>query len=87
LKTPLCLTLQTKSAISNPQSNHPAARHLSADRQVDRMEGFRSGRPSLYSRVLVPVLTDSSGELAWVYAGEQALRIENRLLASGCWSE
>jgi gamma-glutamylcyclotransferase (GGCT)/AIG2-like uncharacterized protein YtfP len=54
---------------------------------IDGLEGFRPGGSSLYRRVLVPVLTDSSGELAWVYAGEQALRIENRLLASGCWSE
>lgn len=54
---------------------------------IDRLEGFHPGGSSLYRRVLVPVLTDSPGELAWVYAGEQSLRIENRLLASGCWSE
>lgn len=63
---------------NDPESRLPA---------IDRLEGFHPGGPSLYRRVLVPVMTDSSCALAWVYTGERALRIENRLLASGCWTE
>ncbi len=54
---------------------------------IDRLECFRPGGVSLYRRVLVPVMMDSSCELAWVYTGERAIRIDDRLLASGCWSE
>lgn len=34
---------------------------------IDRLEGFRPGEPSLYQRVLVPVLSDGLCLPAWTY--------------------
>ena len=37
---------------------------------IDRLEGFRPGLPSLYNRVLVPVMLDDSWWIpAWCYVG------------------
>lgn len=36
---------------------------------IDRLEGFGPGYPSLYYRVLVPILTKDSVQPAWCYIG------------------
>jgi gamma-glutamylcyclotransferase (GGCT)/AIG2-like uncharacterized protein YtfP len=43
---------------------------------IDQLEGFRPGSPSLYRRVLVPIITDRDEQMtAWCYVGgESALR-------------
>lgn len=41
---------------------------LAAVEDIDRLEGFRSGRPCLYRRVLVPVtVADGPMQTAWCY--------------------
>jgi gamma-glutamylcyclotransferase (GGCT)/AIG2-like uncharacterized protein YtfP len=38
---------------------------------IDRLEGFRPGYPSLYHRVLVPVMTKNCVLPAWCYIGAE----------------
>lgn len=39
---------------------------------IDRLEGFRPGLPSLYRRVLVPIMLDNDRRVsAWCYVGEE----------------
>ena len=42
--------------------------------RLDRLEGYRPGGPSLYSRVLVPVFTDDEPVPAWAYVTGENLR-------------
>jgi len=38
---------------------------------IDRLEGFHIGLPSLYRRVLVPVMRDDRWTTAWCYVGDE----------------
>ncbi len=53
---------------------------------IDRLEGFRPGRPSLYRRVLVPATVEGAREFAWVYTVETT-RIKRRRIVSGRWPD
>ena len=53
---------------------------------IDRLEGFRPGRRSLYRRVLVPAAVNGTREFAWVYTVETT-GIKRRRIVSGCWPE
>ena len=51
--------------------------------RLDRLEGYRPGQSSLYSRVLVPVYSDVSSGPAWVYTiGESLSRARVQRVSS-----
>lgn len=53
---------------------------------IDRLEGFRPGRRSLYRRVLVPASVNGAPKLAWVYTVETT-GIKGCRLVSGRWPD
>ena len=63
-------------AFDDPRARLPA---------IDRLEGFRPGRRSMYRRVLVPVMAGGTGVVAWAYKIEAA-SIKRRRIESGRWS-
>ena len=52
--------------------------------KLDRLEGFRPGRRSLYRRVLLPVEVEATGAtvVAWTYVGKP---LAGRYLPGGRW--
>lgn len=53
---------------------------------IDRLEGFRPGLPSLYRRVLVPVLKNGDEwTAAWCYVGDDALCRSLSATGKTCW--
>ncbi len=51
---------------------------------LDDYEGFRPGRPSLYRRVLAPVLVAEETTLAWVYVRKS--QRGDRRICDGVWT-
>lgn len=64
-------------SFDDPESRLPA---------IDRLEGFRPDRPSLYRRVLVPARVGGIRALAWVYTLE-SMDIKHRRIPSGRWPD
>jgi gamma-glutamylcyclotransferase (GGCT)/AIG2-like uncharacterized protein YtfP len=53
---------------------------------IDRLEGFQPGLPSLYRRVLVPVMLDDDRPItAWCYVGEESLIRRTVPTKKICW--
>lgn len=50
---------------------------------IDRLEGFRPGRPSLYFRVLLSVQVDGATHMAWTYLMAEC--VGGRRLRKGIW--
>lgn len=59
--------------------------HLSLP-PIDRLEGFQPGLPSMYRRVLVPVMLDDDRPItAWCYVGEESLIRRAVPTKKTCW--
>lgn len=53
---------------------------------IDGLEGFRPGLPSLYHRVLVPVMLDNDRRIAaWCYMGDERTIRHAVLTGKMCW--
>jgi len=53
---------------------------------IDRLEGFRPGLPSLYRRVLVPIMLDDDKRVsAWCYVGDERTIRHAAQTRKMCW--
>ncbi|MFA5654996.1 MAG: gamma-glutamylcyclotransferase [Desulfomonilia bacterium] len=52
---------------------------------IDRLEGFHPGGPSLYRRVLVPVLVNGAVLPAWLYMDENPMSRRFTPLGESRW--
>lgn len=60
----------------DPQSSLPP---------IDRLEGFRPGLPSMYRRVLVPIMLDDRRTAAWCYVGDERTIQHATPTRKTCW--